>query len=524
MNRPVTRSLTPSQIRRLRDALGARGLHLATNPKNPYIAFEVRTDGRSIVTLYTSGKLVSTLRDGDAEGASLGALVDEVCGGVSSAPGRAGETSGSGPASATDDRALATAARRSRTRPPTLAEGRGTRPGLTLLLGCDETGTGELLGRAVVGGAALPPASAQAVADIVAHVDTKVSRAASGWELLDERLRAVPDLRLVTLPVPNRLFDAWSKNGLLDLCYVRVAGDLLAACGLGAGRPANGLAGVELAIDDYGAGGLLTQAIAAWRGDGAHVLLQPKADDEHLAARAASVAARATRAREFEGLLAENEGGPLGTGNAGHPETLRWMKRRAAASSEWPSFVKASFRTARDLLGLPEVEKRRVPPLAQLMDEDAAAAFLRARLDVTQAAWRCDPQGTALMREFRVRADGSLVAPETCLAWDFLPLLSGGMVLAPELELAARKDPGLLAPLLDRERGLLSDWRVLVGPESYADDPLLVTLARAHRAGIVTVQATDELVSRQRAARFGAVELRRTKKPGEYTVSGRWDG
>jgi ribonuclease HIII len=522
VNRPVTRSLTPSQIRRLRDALGARGLRLVTNPKNPYIAFEVRTDGRSIVTLYTSGKLVSTLRDGDAEGASLGALVDEVCGAAGG--GGSGPAGESGPTSAADEPAVATAARRSRTRPPTLAEGRGTRPGLKLLLGCDETGTGELLGRAVVGGAALPPASAQAVADLVAHVDTKISRAASGWELLDERLRGLPDVRLVTLPVPNRLFDAWSKNGLLDLCYVRVAGDLLAACGLGAGRPADGLAGVELAIDDYGAGSLLTQAVAAWRGDGAHVLLQPKADDEHLAARAASVAARAARAREFEGLLAENEGGPLGTGNAGHPETLRWMKRRAAAGTGWPSFVKASFRTARDLLGLPEAEKRRVPPLAQLMDEDSAAAFLRARLDVSTAAWRCDPAGTALVREFRVRADGSLVAPQACLAWDFLPLLSGGIVLAPELELAARKDPGLLTPLLDRERGLLSGWRVLVGPEQQADDALLVALARAHRAGIVTVQATDELVSSERARRAGAVGLKRAKTTGEFTVSGNWNG
>jgi len=518
VNRPITRSLTPSQIHRLRDALGARGLHLAKNPKNPYVAFEVRTDARSIVTLYTSGKLVSTLRDGDADGASLGALVDEVCGGPSA--GGVSTAGGSVPAHAADD-PVATA-RRSRTRAPTLAEGRGTRPGLKLLLGCDETGTGELLGRAVVAGAALPPASAQAVADLVAHVDTKISRAASGWESLDERLRGLAEVRLVTLPVPNRLFDAWSKNGLLDLCYVRVAGDLLGACGLGAGRPADGLSGVELAIDDYGAGALLTQAIAAWRGDGAHVLLQPKADDEHLAARAASVAARAARAREFEGLLAENDDGPLGTGNAGHPQTLRWMKRRAAASSEWPSFVKASFRTARDMRGLPEVEKRRVPPLAQLMDEDSAAAFLRARLDVSTAAWRCDPQGTALVREFRVRADGTLVAPAACLAWDFLPLLSGGIVLAPELELAARKDPGLLAPLLDRERGLLSSWRVLVGPEPYADDPLLVTLARAHRAGIVTVQATDELVSSERARRAGAVGLKRAKKAGEFTVSGNW--
>ena len=323
MTRPTTRSLTPSQAARLRAALGARGLRLATNPTNPYLAFEVRTDARSIFSLYTSGKLVTTLRDGDVEGASLHALVDEVCG---AAPGADGA-----PASP------AAPAARSRTRAPTRADGQGTRPNLTLLLGCDETGTGELLGRAVVGGAAMPPARAEAVAALVAHVDTKVSRAASGWESLDEQLRGVADLRLVTLPVPNRLFDAWSKNGLLDLCYVRVVGDLLGACGLGAGRRANGLAGVELAIDDYGAGPLLTQAITAWRGDGAHVLLQHKADDEHLAARAASVAARAARAREFEGLRAEVTDGPLGTGNAGHPQTLRWMKRRAVRAAAGPA-------------------------------------------------------------------------------------------------------------------------------------------------------------------------------------------
>jgi hypothetical protein len=317
--------------------------------------------------------------------------------------------------------------------------------------------------------------------------------------------------------VSNRLFDAWSKNGLLDLCYVRVANDLLGACGLGAGRPANGLTGVELAIDDYGAGPLLTQAISAWRGDGAHVLLQPKADDEHLAARAASVAARAARAREFEGLRAEVSDGPLGTGNAGHPQTLRWMKRRAAVRP-WPSFVKASFRTARDMLGEPEVEKRRVPPLTHLMDEDAAAALLRGRLDITQTAWRVDPQGSAMQREFLVGADGAPLVPPATLAFEFLPLLTGGMVLAPELELAARRDPGLMAPLLDRERGLLSGWRVLIGPEQYPDDPLLVALARAHRAGIITVQATEDLVSRERAARYGAVVLRRGRRAGEFMV------
>ena len=500
MDRPVTHSLTPSQIARLRELIAGRGHALARNAKNPYIAFEVRTEGRSIVTLYTSGKLVETLRAGDAEGASLGALIDGV---VGAAPRAAG--TGDAPA----------ASRSSRTRAPTVASGRGTRSGLTLLIGCDETGTGELLGSAIVGGAALPPARAEALAEIVEHVDTKVSRAASGWEALDERLRGVPELRLVTLPIRNRVFDAWSKNGLLDLAYLRVVGDLFAACGLGPGRPVGGLQGVELAIDDYGAGPLLNQAIAEWRGDGAHVLLQHKADDEHLAARAASVAARAARSREFESLRAEVPDGPLGTGNAGHPETLRWMRGRARAGGEWPSFVKASFRTARDMLHLPEVEKRRVPPLLELMDEDSARDFLAGRLDVARAAWRCGV--TAMVREFRVNEHGELIEPKESVAWELLPLLAGGIVLSAELEQACRKDPGLIEPLLAREDGLLAGWRVLVGPAKDAADPLLVALARAHRAGVICVIATGEESTARRATAGGCVTLNHGKN-GDFVV------
>lgn len=494
VDRPVTRSLTPSQAAALRASLAARGHALAKNPKNPYIAFEVRTDGRSIVTLYTSGKLVCTLRSGDAEGAGLGALVAELCG---EAPGEAG-------AAAAPARGNGVA--------------QGTRPDLAWLMGADETGTGELLGRAVVAGVALQPAAAPALAELAGHVETKAGRAASGWETLDERLRGLPGIRPSVLPIPNRLFDAWSKNGLLDLAYVRLANDLFAAAGLGAGRPAGALRGVELAIDDYGAGELLVRAIATWRGDGAHVVLQHRADDEHLAARAASVLARAARSREFEGLKAEATDGSLGTGNAGNAATLRWMRRRAEqvrAGTAWPSFVKTSFRTARELVGLPEVEKRRVPPLQHLLDAESADAFVRGRLELRGAAFRWGDDTTC---RFVVRPDGTLVEPRASVAYELLPMLVGGVVLADELESAARRDPGVLDALLDRDRGLLSGWRLLVGPARDEADPLLVTLARAHRAGIVEVVPREERDASRRARESGALVLQAGRRADEFVL------
>ncbi|MBM3984248.1 MAG: hypothetical protein FJ296_00925, partial [Planctomycetes bacterium] len=97
MNRPVTRDVSRPQAAALRAALAAHGHRLLTNPKNPYIAAEVRTEGRSILTLYTSGKLVLTQRDGDAAGAALAALVDEVCGAAPGASARSSAASDDGP-------------------------------------------------------------------------------------------------------------------------------------------------------------------------------------------------------------------------------------------------------------------------------------------------------------------------------------------------------------------------------------------------------------------------------------------
>lgn len=487
MNRPITRSLTPGDAARLRELLGGRGHRLATNPKNRYIAFEIRTEGRSIFTLYTSGKCVSTVREGDAEGATVEALLRENFGGAQGAAAEAGPEGGAerGP-------------ERGAARSSGIRQGAGA--GLLWLAGLDETGTGELLGRAVVGGTLLPVALGPRVDAVAGHVDTKASRAASGWESLGRQLAALREdgLASVALPVTNRLFDAWSKNGLLDLAYVRVMNDLLAAAGL---RDAPSLAGLELVIDDYGTGPLLGAAVTAWRGRGARVIVQTRADDEHLAARAAAVLARSQRSREMQGLRASVEDGPLGTGNAGNPETLAWLRRRARAGGPWPSFLKASFRTAREVRGEPEVKKLRLPPVHHLLDEDGAGALLAGRQDITRTSLRAG-DGT-LVRALVTDAHGAPLEPGPCPAFDLCPLLCGGLVLDDAL--LGRRQLGLLDELLDRETGALSGWRVLVGPSLDTDDPAHVALAAAHRAGVVCVVPTDAEDAEERARRHAGL-------------------
>lgn len=486
MDRPVSRTLTSNQAKRLRAALEARGHVPARHPKNPHVEFEVRTDGRSIFTYYRSGKLVSTVRSGDAEGILIEIEIEALAGAAPSVSGR--ETvAGAGRGSAA-------------------GIGRGTRDGLVRLAGIDETGTGELLGAAVVGGACLPVSLTDTVVSLFGHVDTKSSRAASGWESLGVQIAELAEDGLIatTLAIPNRLFDRYSKNGLLDLAYVRVAGDLFAAAGLRRGNVAahDGLAGFELLIDDYGIGASLTEAVTSWRGAGAHVVVQTKADDEHIAARVASVAARSHRSREMVGLAASVSDGPIGTGNAGHAPTLRWLAGRARRGGGWPSFVKASFRTVRDLSGMPAVKKLRVPAPDTLLDADAARDFAAGRLDVSTAAL-LDARGKP-MRRVKLDDSGAPVGSTPGVALDLLPLLCGGLV--PD-ETIWTLDT--MEPLLHREEGLLSGWRVLIGPDVGVDDAVLVALARAHRAGVLTLVRTRYPDPLERARRHAAVLLSR---------------
>lgn len=477
-NRPISREVTTRQRTALRELFGARGHTLRKNAKNKYLEFEVRTDGKSIFSLYTSGKMVSTVREGDAEGL---VLEDEIARQVGGGAGKGGASGKSG------DKATARKASES---------ARGSTPAdITTLAGIDETGTGELLGTAILAGALFHRSLEDRVHQLVGHVETKTKRAASGWERLGAEMAALRSEGLVlsALPVPNRLFDRYSKNALLDLAYVRIVGDLFAGAGC---NPDGSLKGAELAIDDYGTGALLGAACKAWRARGLSVRIETKADDNYLAARAASVLARATRAREMAGLRADETDGPLGTGNAGHRETLAWLRRRARSEDPWPSFVKTSFRTVTDMDGVEAVTKEPVPRVADLLDANSADDFMAGRLDVRRARIRTG--GSVFSQRFEVDAGKPR---RRVAALDFLPLLCGGIVLDESIPL------DVLDTLLDRETGFLSGWRILVGGEPDVADPFFLTLARAHARGVIQLIPTDDADRAERAAQRAGLQL-----------------
>ncbi|GEM_PF-3332358 len=476
MNRPVTRVVPGGQRKALSALFSGKGHTLTKNPKNRYVAFEVRTAGRSIFTFYTSGKLVSTVRPEDGEGRLL-----------------------------EDDVATMLGSPKARRKPdlPTVESE------AEVLLGADETGTGELLGAAIVGACLLPGDLAPVAAAVAGHVETKSSRVASGWNTLAEQLAALGSegLVLTAVTIPNRLFDRYSKNALLDLAYIRVVADLLTAAGR---RGTDKLGGLQIVLDDYGAGRQLHGAVDGWRRRGADVRVETKADDRYLAPRLASVWARAARSREMVGLADAVDDGPLGSGNAGHPVTLRWLRGRAAKAGSWPSFVKASFKTVRSLDGLEPVTKERVPPLNKLVDDESATQLLQGTVDLT--SFRLKQRGGKGCTSLVVDLRGRVAEPDPVPAGaEFLPLLFGGLVLQLD-ELSLEQ----LDSLLDREHGLASGWRILVGPNADIDDPRSVALLRAHAGGVVQLQPTALADPRERALHHGALRVSTTADDGAF--------
>ncbi len=517
MVRPVTREVPAAWKARLGEIFERRGHRRGKNPKNPYIDFEARTDAKSIFTLYTSGKFVVTLREGDAEGLLLEAEIAELLGVSPSAPGAVGTGAGAGGAgnggagTGGAGNGLGGAAAR---RGGSVAA--GTSESVRWLGGFDETGTGELIGTTVVAGALLPRESAEAVAAVTGDVDTKSSRTLGGWERLGHALADLRAEGLITIPVivGNRLFDEYGKQALLDLAYVRAVGDVLAAAGL---SDAEDLTGVEFVIDDYGIADLLRRAVERWRARGVRVIVQHKADDEHLAPRTAAVCARSVRAREMVAVAAAVDDGPIGTGNAGHGQTRRWLAHRARTGrggpgGRWPSFVKASFKTARELDHLPPVEKTPLPALSSLLDAPTAEAMLDGRLDVETACWRI---GDGAVRQLAVSPEGRLPGQDDPPhVYRLLPLLCGGLVLDRGTEKRLRADLDLLDVLLRRDEGLLHGWRLLIGPDPDPDDPLTLALVRAHHESRLHLIPTDAADPGKRASRHGGVTVT-TRKVGK---------
>ncbi len=225
-----------------------------------------------------------------------------------------------------------------------------------LLIGLDETGKGEIFGPVVLAAVLLPRELFGQIEEILGVADTKTKHSACYWEELFGRIDFYRAQGLVcaTVRIAPEEFDRISINRLLDRDYERLLAERLRSIDPSKAR---------VVLDDYGAGNGLQRYFDQLRRFGAEVVRTTKADDRYLECRLASLVAKREQQRELEAIRHDTryaiEGRELGSGNAGDPKTLAWLRAWHATGRPWPSFVKRSFKTVQEIDGRPASPKRR---------------------------------------------------------------------------------------------------------------------------------------------------------------------
>lgn len=133
---------------------------------------------------------------------------------------------------------------------------------------------------------------------------------------------------------------------------------------------------------------------------GAEVVIAPKADTDYLEVKTASLIAKRIREETIKRVNDAPEfrikGLSIGSGNAGDPKTLKWLKEWHKTSKEWPWFVKKSFKTIQEIEGEYKEIKKIVPPInEELLSKEFLEEFERGRLSIKSLEVVCPICGTS---------------------------------------------------------------------------------------------------------------------------------
>ncbi|MDE3136784.1 MAG: hypothetical protein KGL59_09430 [Acidobacteriota bacterium] len=237
-----------------------------------------------------------------------------------------------------------------------LLGGRFVAPSRDFLVGLDETGKGEIFGPAVLAAVVVPRILFQQLEEIIGVADTKTAHSPRYWEELFGRIDfyRAQGLDWAVAQITPEEFDRVSINRLLDRDYERLLGEAMRRVDPQRAR---------VVLDDYGAGAALERHFEKLTESGAEVVRATKADDRYLECRLASLVAKREQQRALDAIRRDKRyvivGHELGSGNAGDPKTLAWLRAWHRTGRPWPSFVKCSFRTIGEIDGTPAPPKRR---------------------------------------------------------------------------------------------------------------------------------------------------------------------
>lgn len=257
-------------------------------------------------------------------------------------------------------------------------------------IGFDETGKGEVLGHTILTGVIFSTDITTGIERDLGVADSKVKHEPAYWDTIFRKLDYYTrkGLSFTIEKIPPWYVDKYNLNKLLDITYQRML--------LSMSRDVD-LSQTRIIIDDYGAGFHLKNFLKTLENQGAEVVLESKADENYLESRVASIIAKREQQRVMEAISKDPEfqieGIPLGSGNAGDPKTIEWLKAWKKTGRTWPWFVKTSFKTIRDIAGLKEVKKQTPSINEELLSDEFRKKFESGKLDITSLSVVCPSCG-----------------------------------------------------------------------------------------------------------------------------------
>ena len=264
-------------------------------------------------------------------------------------------------------------------------------PSRDYVIGLDETGKGEIAGPIVMTGVLFPRDLFEEFVRLVGPADTKKQHPFAYWAAIYNKLDRYggKGFSFAAEIVSPKLIDEYNVNRLLDLFYQRIILNLLKSISTGNCR---------IVLDDYGAGEDLKKLKG---GDKNEILILPKAEDQFIEAKVASLVSKKIR----EGILENINQLPefrfdklsIGNGNISNPQTTSWLSKWHESDKPWPWFIKKSFKTVKELeekqgikADYPDKIKKRFPNLRNdLLHPNFVQHFYERNSKLNLSAVKC---------------------------------------------------------------------------------------------------------------------------------------
>jgi len=255
------------------------------------------------------------------------------------------------------------------------------------LIGLDETGKGEVIGHTVLTGAIFPKEIFGKIDLTVGPADTKKRHEFGYWDEVFKKLDHFRSFGLdfITERIPPWHVDRYNINKIMDVTYQRILSIFFRK---------TSTAQCRIVMDDYGIGPMLKRFLNFLEKQGAEIVVTSGADINYLEAKVASIISKRTR-EEVIKRINENpdyqaNGLSVGSGNAGDPQTVKWLEEWHTSGKEWPWFVKRSFKTIQQIERKPEKVRKLIPPIKEeLLSKEFREKFDKGHLSIQSLSINC---------------------------------------------------------------------------------------------------------------------------------------